>query len=372
MKIYVLIKIALLFILHYSIHTMLQKLILLGLLSTLFGCGGDGKPGLLSETGYHVGKEKVWYKSRNGMSYTVKEVIGADVRTFQKRELSSKIYPGTTAYYGIDDKSIFWVDTKIEGADLPSFEYLCNQYSRDKNAVYYMAQELTRDVAHLEIVSRDFIKDSKHVYFESGVFSEDPMHFVAVGDEGSNYYKDSHNCWYNTYPLKDADPATLRIIGENTAADANHVYVEMNEVAGADQKTYRILSHGYSKDAHQVFLNSEMIEGADAATFQVLQASYGKDDKHCFYRSRIIAEADPASFQLIDEFYCKDSRQVFINGTTIKGADPATFRVLNSNAGCSCDAKHAYTLEHRIEGVDPAKFPKNGKCVSCNESGVTF
>ncbi|MBK9985282.1 MAG: DKNYY domain-containing protein [Saprospiraceae bacterium] len=351
---------------------MLRKLMILGLLYTLFGCGGDGKPGLFSSNGYHVGKEKVWYRSSTGMDYSVKEVFGADARTFAERELSSKMYKGATAYYGFDDKSVFWADAKIEGVDLPSFEYLCNQYSRDKNAVYYMAQELTRDVAHLEIVGRDFIKDSTHVYYGSDVFSDDPGHFAEVGQQGSNYYKDSRNGWYNTYPLKDADPATLHIIGPNTAADAKHVYVEMNEVEGADQLTYQVLTQGYSKDAHHVYLNSEMIEGADPATFQILQAPYSKDDKHCFNNAVVIAGADPASFQLIDEFYGKDNRQVFINGTPIEGADPATFRILNSNAGCSCDAKHAYTLQHRIEGVDPAKFPKNGQCKSCNESGVTF
>ncbi|MEO7174981.1 MAG: DKNYY domain-containing protein, partial [Saprospiraceae bacterium] len=131
---------------------MLRKLMILSLLSSLFGCGGDGKPSLLSDTGYHVGEEKVWYKTSNGITYTVTEVIGADARSFAIRELNSKIYKGTSAYYGFDDKSIFWAATKIEGADLLSFEYLCNQYSRDKNAVYYMAQELTRDLAHLEIV----------------------------------------------------------------------------------------------------------------------------------------------------------------------------------------------------------------------------
>jgi hypothetical protein len=235
-----------------------------------------------------------------------------------------------------------------------------------------MAQQLTKDVAHLEIVSWDFMKDSAHVYFGNEVFSDDPVHFAEVGQKGSSYYKDSGKCWYNIYPLKDADPATLRIIGPNTAADAKHVYFEMNEVEGADHKTYRVLAQGYSKDAGHVYLNSQVLEGANPATFQVLETSYSKDDKRCFYGAITIAGADPATFQLIDEFYSKDMRQVFINGTPIEGADPATFRVLNSHAGCSCDAKHAYTLQHRIEGVDPSKFPRNGDCKSCNESGVTF
>ncbi|MEO6038873.1 MAG: DKNYY domain-containing protein, partial [Saprospiraceae bacterium] len=156
---------------------MLRNLLLMGILSTLFGCG-DGKPGLFSATGYHVGKDKVWYKTALGMSFNVTEVLGADPRTFAERELSSKVFPGTTAFYGMDKNSVFWGGTKIEGADLTRFEYLCNDYSRDQHAVYFMYNRLTEDVAHFAVVSRDFVKDAQHVYFGRTILSDDPAHFA--------------------------------------------------------------------------------------------------------------------------------------------------------------------------------------------------
>ncbi|MDZ4678820.1 MAG: DKNYY domain-containing protein [Saprospiraceae bacterium] len=60
-------------------------MIILGLFSALFGCGGDGKPGLFSSMGLHVSKSKVWYKqSASGYEfYRVNEVNGADPTTFQ-------------------------------------------------------------------------------------------------------------------------------------------------------------------------------------------------------------------------------------------------------------------------------------------------
>jgi hypothetical protein len=338
-------------------------------LSALFGCG-DGPPGLFSSFGYHIGAQKVWYKYSTGMAYNVDEVTGADPKTFVIRQLKSKAL-GTTSEYGIDQNHVYWGSKLIEGADPATIEYLSGCYSQDKNAVYYMSDRLTDDLPHIEVVSQDFIKDSRHVYFGGRSFSDDPAHFTRVGEIESKYFRDSYMCWYGIYELKGADPATLHYLGPGTAADATHIYQEMNEVEGADLKTYQILADGYSKDAHNVYQNSIQMEGARPATFRVLGSNYSLDDQHCFYFNTPIKDADPATFQLIDPFYSKDARRVFIGGALIEGADPTTFRVLNGSAGCSCDAHHAYSMEKRIEGSDPSRFPA-GPCKTCNESGVNF
>jgi len=350
---------------------MVRNLMLLSLLSTLFGCG-DGKPGMFSRNGYHIGKGKVWYRSSLGMSYNVVEVAGADPKTFTERELRSKVYPPFTAYFGMDQNSVFLAGTKIEGADLGSFEYLCGNYSKDKNAAYYMAQRLSDDMAHFEVVSYQFVKDSRHVYFGSEVFSEDPTHFTRVGEEASNFYKDSQKCWYDIYALKNADPATFRYLGIKTAADAKRVFHEMNEVEGAEIKTYQVLEHAYAKDAHQVYQKGIRMNEADPASFRVLSDIYSLDDRNCYYYLMPIAEAEPSTFQLIDEYYAKDAHHVFSGENMIEGANPATFRVLNGPAGCSCDDRYAYSMGKRIEGVNPNHFPASGNCKSCDETGVRF
>lgn len=344
---------------------------ILGLLATLFGCG-DGKPGLLSSSGYHIGKQKVWYKTSQGISYQVDEVRGADPKTFAVHDLHSKIYPESSAFYGMDQSNVYWAASKIAGADPASFEYLCANYSKDKNAVYYMADRLTEDLDYFVVLNHELVKDSKYVYFGSGVFSADPAHFVAVGTEESGYYKDSQKCWYSIYELKNADPLTLQALGPKTARDAKHLYFEMNEVEGADLKTYQILIHDFSKDAHHVYLKGERIESAKPATFRVLDDHYSLDDEQCYYYTTPIPNADPNTFQVIRDSYTKDARQVFVTGKLIEGADPATFRILNGQAGCSCDAHYAYTMEKRIKGVDPKKIPANATCKSCNETEITF
>ncbi len=353
------------------LYFMLRTLMLLGLFSTLFGCG-DGKPGLFSSNGYHINKDKVWCKTSLGMSYNVNEVAGADPQTFAERELSSKMLPGATAFYGFDKNSVFWAVTKIEGADLASFEYVSNNYSKDKRAVYYMSEPLTDDLAHFAVINYDFVKDSKAVYFGRDVFSDDPTHFVEVGHAGSGYYKDSQQCWYGIYELKGVNPALFRYVGPKTATNGQRVFQEMNEVEGAEIATYQILERGYAKDAHHVYQKGVVMAGADPATFRILSDNYTLDKQYCYYFMTPLPNADPATFQLIDEYYTKDARQVFCGEKPIEGADPATFRVLNGAAGCSCDAHYAYTLEKRITGVDPRNFPAKGKCQSCNETEVKF
>lgn len=355
----------------FSVKSTSRMFMVLGLLSTLLGCG-DGKPGLFSSNGYHIGMDKVWYKTSTGTWYDVTEVFDADPKTFVVRTLKSSVYPGSSADYGMDQKSVFWASRKIEGADLGSFEYLCSDYCKDKHAVYYMTQVLTDDLAHFEVISRDFVKDSKAVYFGNDVFSEDPAHFSWVGEENSGYFKDSNKCWYGIYELKNADPATIRYLGINTAADAKRIFHEMNEVEGAEIATYQILDADYSKDARQVYFQGQAFGLADPATFRVIGNNYSADHKHCYYYTSPLSNADPATFLIIEEGYTKDARQVFINGTPIEGADPATFRILNAAAGCSCDDKHAYAMDQPIKGVDPRSFPASGACKSCDESTVKF
>lgn len=347
-----------------------RTFIYMGLLSLLFGCG-DSKPGIFSANGYHIGKQKVWYKTSLGMSYTVTELEGADAPTFAVRTLVSKT-TGDSSQYGMDKNAVFFGSKKIEGADLATFEFVIGGYSKDKNAVYYMGALLTRDLAHFSVVSRQFVKDSHAVYFGGDVFSDDPAHFEEIGHPGSDYFKDSHQCWYDIYALKNADPATIRLIGRNAAADARRVFREMNEIEGADLKTFQALEYDFSRDARFVYFKNMTLEGVNPATFRAFNADYYADDQHCYYYMNLIPNADPATFQLVDSCYAKDARQVYCNGRVIPGAEPASFRIINGAAGCSCDAHHAYCMEQRIQGVNPALIPQGATCKSCSETGIQY
>lgn len=350
---------------------MLRNLLFFSLFSSLFGCSSDGKPNWFSSNGYHVTKDKVWFKTYEGISYSANVVTGADPKTFVARDFISK-KTGERMTFGFDQQHVFWGAALIGGAEVSSFDYLFGNYSKDKNAIYYLGKKLTTDVAHFSWVSQNFVKDAQHVYFGGDVFSDDPTHFTQVGSETSLYFKDSYKCWYSISEIPDADPATFRFIQSSYAADAKQLYFESNLILGADQKSFVVLEKDYSKDARYVYRKSERINGADPHSFQVLASDYNKDANHCYYLSEIMPTADPATFKVVAEGYAKDDRQVFISAQVIIGADPATFRVLNASAGCSCDARYAYSLSNRIQGVDPKKFGKGKKCVSCNGTSVNF
>jgi hypothetical protein len=350
---------------------MLRKLLFFSLLSSLFGCNSDGKPNWFSSNGYHVTKDKVWFKTSEGISYSANIVTGADPKTFVARDFISK-KTGERMTFGFDQQHVFLGAALIEGAEVSSFDYLFGNYSKDKNAIYYFSGKLTSDVANFTWVSQNFVKDTQHVYFGGNVFSDDPTHFIQVGGETSIFFKDSHKCWYSITEIPDADPATFRFIKSSYAADAKHLYFESGSILGADQKSFVVLEKDYSKDARYVYLKSERINGADPHSFQVLASYYNKDANHCYYLSEVMPTADPTTFKVVAEGYAKDDRQVFISAQVIIGADPATFRVLNASAGCSCDAHYAYSLSNRIQGVDPKKFEKGKKCVSCNGTSVNF
>lgn len=312
----------------------------------LSGCNSDGRPGLFSSMGYHVGKTKVWIKSpRSGVEiYSIDEVMGANPKTFYSKTIANK--DGVGQLVGFDDRNVFWGADQIEGADIASFEYVGSEYFKDKAHGYHLANRLTEDVAHFQMYD-EFAKDSVNVYFGSRVFSDDAPNFCRVGDLPSRYYKDSAHCWYFIYPISGADPLSLRYLERDWATDERHVFHQMNEIEHADPKTFEPLKFDFSRDRESVFMASVRIENADPSTFVVLSEQMSSDEKHCFYNGGILVDADPKTFHLIDEFYAKDSTHVWVNGIVIDGADPKTFEVTEGAGGKSKDAHYQYDMAER-------------------------
>ena len=382
----------------------LRNMIIMGLLSALFGCGGgEGKPGLFSSMGYHVGKTKVWYKqSASGYEfYRVSEVVGADPGTFKVEILVSPDNPNDSLTYGLDKYGVFLYGSQIEAADPATFEYLGISYAKDKRAVYFLGQRISETPEQFSLFDRSFGKDSQHIYSGRSIISDDPEHFTKIGDENSVYYKDRERCWYGHREIEGAVAATFRLIDGQTAADAKQVYFKHEPIEGALPASFQPVSGDYYRDAKHIFYQTLLLEGADAAsfrevspevfadkkgvflrhvhilgadpaTFEMLNDYYGRDAKRCYYSGIVLKGADPKSFQVLGDYYAKDARQVYYNDNLIAGADPASFRILNEISGCSCDAKYAYAWDERIKDVDPNQFPTDKECISCDESGVIF
>lgn len=75
-----------------------RAIMIFGFIATLLGCG-DGKPNIFSSNGYHIGQEKVWYKTSSGMDLRIAEIVGADAKTFVVQSFTSKA-TGHASEYG--------------------------------------------------------------------------------------------------------------------------------------------------------------------------------------------------------------------------------------------------------------------------------
>jgi hypothetical protein len=146
-----------------------------------------------------------------------------------------------------------------EGLDVDSFEVLCEEYTRDKNRVYY------------KVISND--------EFIVIVLPEaDPASFELLGGELA---RDNKRVWYRDDIQRGVDPATIEVIeGGPVRAykDKNSVFYQYDVIAGADPASFKHIGAGYFADSKRVYWGPNPVPGADPATFKVMGDSFiGKD-----------------------------------------------------------------------------------------------
>jgi hypothetical protein len=173
-----------------------------------------------------------------------------------------------------------------EGLDVASFEALSEEYTRDKNRVYYKV-----------ISTGEFI--------------------VIV--------------------LPEADPASFDVLTFALARDKNHVWYGNEIQSGADPATIELVNAGWSvfKDKDSVHYQSTQMSGADPASFKHIGSGYYADEKRVYWCSNPIPDADLATFEVMgDSFIAKDSSKVYRSGVHLPGYDVASFElILHNEAG---------------------------------------
>ena len=86
---------------------------------------------------------------------------------------------------------------------------MCSNYSKDRRAVYYMAQPLTADLAHFAVITRELVKDARQVF---------------CGET----------------PMEGPDPATFRVLNgpAGCSCDAHYAYSIEKRIVGVDPKPF--------------------------------------------------------------------------------------------------------------------------------------
>ncbi len=196
--------------------------------------------------------------------------------------------------------------TPCTGVDAVSFKALGEEYTKDKNKVYYKWFDADRPC-----------------FFELPL--ADPKSFEVIG---FSLAKDAQHVWLKGQLLTGVDPKTLEIVNPGFVwKDANSVWYQQSVIVGADAKTFRHLDQAFYRDANRVYWSSTPLEGADVDTFRTFgdDSSYGADRNYVWNGETKITGYDAPTFQAIHQSVYKDKNGVYANGHRLENADPKTF-----------------------------------------------
>lgn len=192
-----------------------------------------------------------------------------------------------------------------QNPDGESFEVLNEQYTKDKNMVYYKWVSPGRfwvielpeaDPKTMEVVSGNLAKDKSQVF------------------------------WYGEL-LKDLDPETLEIVNRNFVwKDSKSVWYQHSKIADADAKTFEHIGQAFYKDKNRVYWSTTPLEGADPRTFRAFgeNVAYGADKNSVWFAKKRMPKLDPATFGVVQHTVYKDKTGVYCHGVLIEGANPKT------------------------------------------------
>ncbi|MFO0911887.1 MAG: DKNYY domain-containing protein [Pirellulales bacterium] len=201
--------------------------------------------------------------------------------------------------------------------DAASFTALSEEYSRDKNMVYYKWISPGRFLV-VELPQAD-VTTFKAINFAHAI--------------------DKNTIWYLDLPIPHSDPATAELISDRIVKDSKRVYNSGEPQPHLDSETFRKVGSAYYTDVNGVYWGSEPIAKADPATFKVLGDSFIAVDATSVYRSgqpqphldagtcKLILH-DPYGYQVVS-----DKNGVYLNNLPFLHADPDHFEMVDKLTG---------------------------------------
>jgi hypothetical protein len=233
-----------------------------------------------------------------------------------------------------------------EGLDAASFEALSEEYTRDKDRVYF---KVISPGEFIVMVLPD----------------ADPATFKVLA---THVAKDRNHVWYHDRIQPGVDPASVVLVeGGQVFKDKDSVHYGYDEIAGADPASFRHLGSGYYADKTRVYWCHRPIPDADPATFEVLDDSFVAKDKAAVYRSgERLPGSDVATTQLIlDDPYgyqiLSDKHGIHLNGMTFPRSKPGEVQVIDNLSVRSGDL--VFTVD-RYQVVPVTLFKEDGKLMA--------
>jgi hypothetical protein len=244
------------------------------------------------------------------------------------------------------DGAWYYDSTRIESADVPTFQALDEHHAKDKDRVYY-------GYTYREIA--EFFAKKSRVFV---VGQADPATFRCLRD---GYARDRARMFFRglAFPVKDIE--TFEILDNGFARDRVTGYYHQAAVPGSDGSSFTGLDLHYSKDRAKVFYSdlepasggpvrrSIQIPRAQPESFSLLSGGYAADAGQVYFQGKVITRTTSA-FTVLTFDYAKNSTEVFYRGESVAGADAATFAILDTvtDDADARDARHTYKHGQRV------------------------
>lgn len=236
--------------------------------------------------------------------------------------------------------------TTAEGLDVASFEVLSEEYTRDKNRVYFKVispgEFIVRilpdaDPATFKLLATHIARDKNHVWYYDRIQpGADPASLVLV--DGGRVFKDKDSVHYGYDKIDGADPTSFRYIGSAYYADKNRVYWCTDPIADADPATFEVLDDSFvARDKTSVYRSGELLQGSDVAT------------------TKLILD-DPYGYQILS-----DKNGLHLNGRTFPRSEAGDFEVIDNLSVKSGDL--VFTVD-RYQVIPVTLFKENGKLMA--------
>ena len=179
-------------------------------------------------------------------------------------------------------------------------------------------------------------------------------------DIGGKYARDKNHVYYHLAPLKGADPASFRVIGNYSgySVDKNHVYYLGEIVENANPMTFKLTPEKNGCDCNDYYHGKIAFHVTDYPSFQEKSRTWFIDNNKVYYIDVIYDEIqqmdikDYHSFEVLDCDYAKDSCQVYFQGTVIEGADPASFVICDALRDIGQDKNWVYYKDKATDVKD--------------------
>jgi hypothetical protein len=234
-----------------------------------------------------------------------------------------------------------------EGLDVASFEALSEEYTRDKDRVYY------------KVISPG-------VFLVIRLEGADRASFEVLP---SNVARDKNHVWYGDRILSGVDPATVELLRGDFAVfkDKDSVHYQYKQIPGADPASFKHIGSGYYADSNRVYWCADQIPDADPATFEVLGDSFVAKDKNSVYRSgELLPGYDVASLEFILHHPAgfqifSDKNGIHVNKLTFPRSKPGKVEVIDNR---TLKAGDLILLVEHSRNTPMTLFKENGKLMA--------